>query len=100
MPDVAADLHPLTRYRQRHSLTQINFAKLASTTAATLSRIETGKRQPAVTLLRQLVTATQGEVSADEIINFRFYDQAAAMPPRGEATINHHHRAPRKGARV
>jgi transcriptional regulator with XRE-family HTH domain len=74
MPPAPASLHPLTRYRQRHGLTLAAFGQRVPTTAATLSRIETGSRQPTVPLLRAIVAATHGELTADEIVNFRFSD--------------------------
>jgi transcriptional regulator with XRE-family HTH domain len=69
-PKLSAARHPLTRYRQRHGLTLAAFAKLVGTTKGTISRIETGTREPAVSLLRQIVAATRHEVSADDIIHY------------------------------
>jgi transcriptional regulator with XRE-family HTH domain len=67
---LSAARHPLTRYRQRHGLTLAAFATLVGTTKGTISRIETGTREPAMSLLRQIVAATNYEVSADDIIHW------------------------------
>lgn len=63
--------HPLTRYRQKYSLTLAAFAALVPTTKSTISRIESGYRQPGFALLRAIVAATRGELTADDIINFQ-----------------------------
>jgi transcriptional regulator with XRE-family HTH domain len=65
---VLQEEHPLLLYRRRHGLTQAALAARVPTTPATLSRIETGHRRPALRLLQQLVAATDGEVSTDEIV--------------------------------
>jgi transcriptional regulator with XRE-family HTH domain len=62
--------HPLTRYRNKHSLTLAAFAAVVPTTKSTISRIESGYRQPGFALLRAIVAATRGELTADDIINF------------------------------
>jgi len=64
--------HPLARYRRRHKLTLANFAMQVGTTQGTLSRIETGAREPTAGMLRLIVAATGGEVTADEIINAHY----------------------------
>lgn len=69
--------HPLTRYRQKHSLTLAAFAALVPTTKGTISRIESGHRQPGFALLRAIVAATRGELTADDLVNFHHF--AAAM---------------------
>jgi transcriptional regulator with XRE-family HTH domain len=71
MSAAAPKPHPLTRYRQRHTLTLSAFALLVGASPATVSRIESGSRQPGLTLLRQIVAACQGEVTADEIVHYR-----------------------------
>ena len=71
-------LHPLTRYRQRHNLSMNKLAARANTTLATISRIESGSRQPTVDMLFRLVEATDREVSADEIIYFHMNRQGTA----------------------
>lgn len=71
-------LHPLTRYRQRHNLSMNKLAARAGTTLATVSRIESGSRQPTVDMLFRLVEATGREVSADEIIYFHMNRQGIA----------------------
>lgn len=80
IPD--ANLHPLTRYRRRNGLSLNAFAARVPCTAATISRIESGSREPKVPLLRQIVAATrqiEGDegITADEIIHF-----APAVPGR------------------
>lgn len=67
----ATPRHPLTHYRRRHNLTLVAFAAVAGTTAGTISRIETGAKDPSASMLRQLIAATGGEVTADDIISFQ-----------------------------
>jgi transcriptional regulator with XRE-family HTH domain len=76
-PDTQEE-HPLLLYRRRHGLTQAALAAKVGSTPATLCRIEIGIRRPALRLLQQLVAATEGEVSADEIIA-----HAVAVSARG-----------------
>lgn len=60
--------HPLRIYRRDHGITLSALAIAADTTAATVSRIEKGEFKPSFDLLRRLVHATGGRVSADEIV--------------------------------
>ena len=60
--------HPLRTYRARRGLTLEQLAIRASTTRATVSRIEAGLQKPSFELLRRLVEATDNEVSADAIL--------------------------------
>lgn len=61
-------MHPLRTYRQRNNLTLAELALRAKTTEGTISRIERGTLRPTFELLRRLVAATDGEVTADDII--------------------------------
>lgn len=72
LASVDAPVHPLTAYRQRNGLTLAAFAAKVKppTTQATISRIESGSRQPTLTLLRQIVEATGREVTANDIVDF------------------------------
>jgi transcriptional regulator with XRE-family HTH domain len=68
--------HPLRAYRRKHGLSQDAIAQTASTTKATISRIEAGSLDPTFDLMRRLLAATKGEISADELI--------AWSPPPGQ----------------
>ena len=66
-PELGAD-HPLRAYRRKHGLTQDQIAKRADTTKATVSRIEAGTFDPTFDLMRRLIAATNGAVTADACI--------------------------------
>ena len=51
-------LHPLRKYRQRHSLTLDAVASVVGVSAMTISRIETGRAQPSPDLARRLASLT------------------------------------------
>lgn len=44
------------------------FAELCGTSGASMNRIVHGEQKPSVDLIRAIVNATEGRVSADEII--------------------------------
>jgi transcriptional regulator with XRE-family HTH domain len=58
--------HPLRRYRERHQLSQDELAAASQTTKATISRIERGVRLPSWEMLKRIVAATGGELSAND----------------------------------
>lgn len=60
--------HPLRAYRQRHGLSQRQMANLLGTTKVTVSRIETGTREPSGDLLRRIAAATMGEVMPNDVL--------------------------------
>jgi len=66
--------HPLRRYRARNSLSLSDVAKLAHTSAATVSRVETGGQAPSFDLIRRICAATGGEVQPNDF----FKDSQAA----------------------
>jgi len=74
-----SEQHPIVRYRRRHSLSLLDFAALVNTTKTTISRIENGRRDPGIGLLRQIMAATRGEVSADAILNFRHDEKSESV---------------------
>lgn len=74
--------HPLRQFRERRGLSQGDLAERASTTKATISRIETGECGLSVDMLKRLVAATGGEVTADDLIASA---PLPSPPPTGEA---------------
>lgn len=60
--------HPLKTYRDERGLTMAAFARIAGTSESTISRVESGQLQPTFPLLRRLVDATDGSVSADQLL--------------------------------
>lgn len=78
--------HPLRAYRRRKELSQDQLAGLADTTKATISRIESGTLDPTFALMRRLIAATAGEVTADMLIAWSTGAQPDRKPAAGEAT--------------
>jgi transcriptional regulator with XRE-family HTH domain len=60
--------HPIKAYRHQHGLSLQSLAERARTTRSTVSRVEAGLLKPSFDLLDRLTAATDGEVSADAII--------------------------------
>lgn len=70
--------HALRLYRIKHQISLEQLAVIVGTTRATLSRVETGTQQPSMALLKKIIMATGGEVSADDFITFE--DAGDAQP--------------------
>jgi len=85
-------LSALKTYRERKGLSLAELAVEAKTTPATLSRIENGKRQPSVTLIKRLIAATGGEVTANDFFPTRpiAHQESAAIPTvgPGDSTVS------------
>jgi DNA-binding XRE family transcriptional regulator len=60
--------HPLRKYRCTHGISLIQMAETVGTSHCTLSRFESGKQIPSITLMRRLVKATRGDVSLTDLI--------------------------------
>jgi len=75
--------HPLRTYRRKHGLSQDALAQCAETTKATISRIEAGNLDPTFDLMRRLFAATEGEVTADEMIAWS--PPGGRRPPKAAA---------------
>ena len=62
-------IHPLREWRLRNgqSLDELS-AIVGGITKASLSRIETGEQNPSLDLIGRIVTATNGEVSANDFL--------------------------------
>lgn len=58
----------LKTYRERKGLSLAQLGAIVGTTAATLSRIENGKRQASVGLIKRLIAASGGELTAADFI--------------------------------
>jgi hypothetical protein len=70
IPAEARYVHPVAAYRQKHDLTLEELGAQCDPPIlkSALSRIENGLRKPTFDQISALVTACQGEVSADDII--------------------------------
>jgi transcriptional regulator with XRE-family HTH domain len=60
--------HPLRAYRQREGKTLGQLADELGTSAASLSRIETGKQAPSWPLVARVQELTKGEVRPDDFL--------------------------------
>ena len=62
-------IHPLRAYRDRVGLSLDEFARLVGdTTRQSLFRIEKGQQAPSLDLIHRITKATNGEVTADELV--------------------------------
>jgi len=59
--------HPLRRYREVHGIILIDAAVALGTTAAQLSRIENGRSNPSVSLMRRIYEWSEGEVTPNDM---------------------------------
>ena len=59
--------HPLKRYREVHGIILIDAAVALGTTAAQLSRIENGRSNPSVALMRRIYRWSGGEVTPNDM---------------------------------
>jgi DNA-binding XRE family transcriptional regulator len=60
--------HALTRYRRTHRLSLDAFAALVDASKATISRLEARIQDPSFDLVRRIIAATDGEVTADDFV--------------------------------
>jgi transcriptional regulator with XRE-family HTH domain len=60
--------HPLRRFRERAGLTLEQLAILADTSAASLSRIETGQQFPSFGLISRLARVSNGKLCANDFM--------------------------------
>jgi transcriptional regulator with XRE-family HTH domain len=60
--------HALTKFRRKHRLSVRDLAREVGVSAATVSRIETGKQNPSMALLVKLVEASKGKLKADDFL--------------------------------
>jgi len=58
--------HALRRYRAKRGLSLEALGKEAGASRSTLSRIETGEKDPSVALIRRLCKATKGKVKPND----------------------------------
>lgn len=63
--------HPLEQYRSEAKLTRDALAKRAGTSRQTIHRIEVGGQTPSLNMIRKLVKASGGELSADDFMGVR-----------------------------
>lgn len=59
---------PLSRYLVAHGLTAQAFAATVGTTAGSMSRILNGRQDPSFGMIRAIVDATNGSVTADDLV--------------------------------
>jgi transcriptional regulator with XRE-family HTH domain len=62
--------HPLRAWRltQKPPLSQAELAEIVGSTKATISRIESRLQDPKVALIRKIVAATAGAVTAEDLV--------------------------------
>lgn len=60
--------HPLKAYRIAKNMSLEELAALARSSTASLSRIENGRQEPSLALIRRLKEVTDGAVAADDFI--------------------------------
>lgn len=60
--------HPLKRYRERHRLTQGQMGVLIGVTTASISRFESGDREPSFDTMRRILEVTGGEVTPNDFV--------------------------------
>lgn len=58
----------LDAYLSQDGMTAAALAKLAGTSGASITRILHGEQKPSMDMIRAIVTATRGKVSADDLI--------------------------------
>lgn len=63
-------MHPIRQYRQKHSLSTTDVAEGIGCSQPTISRIETGARKPTFPLAEAIERFTNGEVTAEAILNY------------------------------
>ena len=78
-------MHPLEAYLGKRRETLSSLATRAGTTSASLSRIIRYRQTPSVALIRRLVEATYGEVSAADLVRPSLNDGAALAADRNTA---------------
>lgn len=60
--------HALTKFRRENCLSVRDLARMIDVSAATVSRIETGKQNPSMALLVKLVEVSKNKLKADDFL--------------------------------
>lgn len=60
--------HPIERYRYKHRLVLRELADLFQIDTSALAKIIGGKGSPSLALVRRIVEATRGEITADDLV--------------------------------
>ena len=60
--------HPLTIYRSTAGLSMKAMAMLSGTTRVSIFRIEKGRQWPSLALVRRLISASEGKLSANDFL--------------------------------
>jgi transcriptional regulator with XRE-family HTH domain len=60
--------HPMRRYREERGITLATLAARSGVAKGTLSKIENGLRDPSLSLIRRIIDATDGALSADDFL--------------------------------
>jgi predicted transcriptional regulator len=63
--------HPLRQFRERRGVSLDHLAQMVGTSKASLSRIETGGQTPSLALVGSLISASGGELSANDFLPLR-----------------------------
>lgn len=56
----------LEAYRRLHKLSQAEIGAIVGVKAGTISRYESGLREPRLAMIRKIAAATKGEVTAED----------------------------------
>lgn len=76
----------LKKIRKEQKITQGEIAKALNTTKATISRWESGKQEPSITLLKMLASFLS--VSIDDLTDFDIYDYSFEYEHNGTKLIH------------
>jgi DNA-binding XRE family transcriptional regulator len=60
--------HPLTEFRERQNLLQVDVARAVGVSRWTITSIETRRRIPSASLIARLVRLSNGALRADDFI--------------------------------
>ena len=55
--------HPLRQWRKKNNVVLVDLAKMAATTASSISRIERGVQDPSLALMVRILQATNKEIT-------------------------------------
>jgi len=69
--------HPLRQWRRKNNVILTDFAKLAGTTASSISRVERGVQDPSLNLMVRIMKATNKEITLHHFfLDWKQHDQA------------------------
>lgn len=65
--NIVAMKHAIASYREQHGLSQAAFGELVGASRWTINRIENGERTPSSALVRRVIEATHGKITANDL---------------------------------